>query len=225
MVPPGASQSSRFQSKQSSTNYSISQPCYRCVTSRHKLYKCDYFTERIKCNNCNIIEHKASVCSQPRRRKRGKSAFQPWGSAQIQRWKPNSFQPLRVSSGRFTRFLRRGVSGLQQSYSTEELESTSLVLTVYAIQNVPSKQYTVEINNTNQHGSGLLFILFSFQFRLVESSRSTYTTPRSDLKDVSQNVKPVFGIAYVEVKLNGQCKQLRIVLFDRPDTASLLGRE
>ena len=51
-------------------------------------------------------------------------------------------------SGRFNRFPRRGVSGLQQSNYTEESESTSSVLTVHAIQKVPPTQYTVDVNGT-----------------------------------------------------------------------------
>ena len=45
------------------------------------------------------------------------------------------------------------------------------------------------------------------------------------LKDVSQNVILVLGIANVEVRLNSKYKRLRVVFLDRPDTASLLGRE
>ena len=45
------------------------------------------------------------------------------------------------------------------------------------------------------------------------------------LKDISRNIIPVLGIANVEVRLNGQFRQLRVVFLDRTDTASLLGRE
>ena len=45
------------------------------------------------------------------------------------------------------------------------------------------------------------------------------------LKDVSRNIIPVLGIANVEVLLNSKSKQLRVVFLDRPDAASLLGRE
>ena len=45
------------------------------------------------------------------------------------------------------------------------------------------------------------------------------------LKDVSPNLIPVLGVAKVEVRLSNQSKQLRVVCLDRPDSASLLGRE
>ena len=45
------------------------------------------------------------------------------------------------------------------------------------------------------------------------------------LKDVSQNFIAVLGIANIEVRLNKQFKQLCVVFLDRPETASLLGRE
>ena len=92
-------------------------------------------------NDSNAIivvrEDKALVCHQPRQRKRGRNAFQPRCLAHTQRGTPNSFQPRRVSLGRFNRFPRHGGSGLKQSHYTEESESTSLVPTVHAIQNVP----------------------------------------------------------------------------------------
>ena len=45
------------------------------------------------------------------------------------------------------------------------------------------------------------------------------------IKDVFRNGIPVPGIANVDVRLNGQSKQLRVVFLNGPDTASLLGRE
>ena len=45
------------------------------------------------------------------------------------------------------------------------------------------------------------------------------------LKNVLQNHIPVFGIANVDVRLNGQFKQFRVVFLDCFDTASPLGRE
>ena len=46
-----------------------------------------------------------------------------------------------------------------------------------------------------------------------------------ELRDVSRNAIPVLGIAYVDVRLNDHHKRLRVVFIDRPDTASVLGRE
>ena len=45
------------------------------------------------------------------------------------------------------------------------------------------------------------------------------------LKEVSRNLIPVLGVANFEVRLSNQSKQLRVGFLDRPDTASLLGRE
>ena len=126
----------------------MTQPCYRCGTSGHNPFECNYFTQRLQCNNCGQRGHKALVCYQLRQRGRGRSTFQPRGSAHTQRGTPNSFQPRLVSSNRFTSFPRRGVSGSLQSHYTEESESTSSVLTVHAIQNVPPIQNTVEVNGT-----------------------------------------------------------------------------
>ena len=42
---------------------------------------------------------------------------------------------------------------------------------------------------------------------------------------MSRNSIPVLGMAYVEVRLKEQLKRLRVVFIDRPDTASLIGRE
>ena len=89
----------------------------------------------------------------------------------------------------------------------------------------PHSVYSRGQRHTYLHGSWLRLLLFSSQFRLVESPRSTCTTQGSILRDISRNVIPVLEISNVEVKLNGQCKQLRVVFLDRPVTASLLGRE
>ena len=87
-------------------------------------------------------------------------------------------------------------------------------------------QYKVEVNDT----------LISMEV----DSDSCYSLLNSDwwnrlgrlvlrrgpiLRDVSRNTIPVLGIVNVEVRLNDQSKQLRVVFLDRPDTASLLGRE
>ena len=204
----------------------MTQPCYRCGTSRHNPFECNYFTKGLQFNNCGRRGHKALVCCQHRQRGRGRSTFQPRGSAHTQRGSPNSFQPRRVSSNRFTSFPQRGFSGLQQSHYTEESESTSSVLTVHAIQNVPPIQYTVEVNGT--------------PISMEVDLGSCYSLLNSDwwnrlgrpvlrrgpiLKDVSRNIIPVLGIANVEVRLNGQFRQLRVVFLDRTDTASLFGRE
>ena len=88
---PESSQSTRFQTQQSLTNYTTSMPCYRCAASGHKFYECSYFINRLQCNNCNRTGHKALVCCQPRQRGRGRTAFQPQGSSHTQRGTPNSF--------------------------------------------------------------------------------------------------------------------------------------
>ena len=137
-----------FKTQQSSISYSTSMPCYRCGLSGHKPYECSYFIYRFHCDNCNKTGHKALVCCQPRRRGKGRTAFQPRGLSHTQRGTPNSFESRRVSLSRFTRFPWRGVSGPQQSHYTEESESTSSVFTVHAIQNVFFIQYTVDIKNT-----------------------------------------------------------------------------
>ena len=72
--------------------------------------------------------------------------FQLQGSTFIQRRTLNSFQPRRVSSGRFNRFLRCKVSGSQQYHYTEKSESTTSVFTVHAIQNVPP--YSIQSMST-----------------------------------------------------------------------------
>ena len=126
----------------------MTQPCYRCGTSGHNSVECNYFTQRLLCNNCGQRGHKALVCHQPRQRGRGITTYQPRGSAQTQRGTPNFFQPRRVSSNRFIRFPRRGVSGSQQSHYTEESVSISLILTIYAIQTVSPIKYTAEVNGT-----------------------------------------------------------------------------
>ena len=46
-----------------------------------------------------------------------------------------------------------------------------------------------------------------------------------ELRDVSRNAIPVLGIAYVDVRLKEQHKRLRVIFIDRPDIASLFGRE
>ena len=71
-IPPsfqhGSSQSTRFQTQRSLTNYSICMPCYRYGTSRQKQYECSYFLKQLQCNNCKRTGHKALVCCQPRQR-------------------------------------------------------------------------------------------------------------------------------------------------------------
>ena len=45
------------------------------------------------------------------------------------------------------------------------------------------------------------------------------------LNKVSRHFLPFLEVANVEVRLSNQSKQLRVVFVDRPDTASVLGRE
>ena len=68
---------------------------YCCGTSRNNSYECNYFTQRLQCNNCGRKGHNALVCCQPRQRRRGRSTFQPRGSAHTQRGTLNSFQHRR----------------------------------------------------------------------------------------------------------------------------------
>ena len=86
-------------------------------------------------------------------------------------------------------------------------------------------QYTVEVNGTPismEVDSGSCYPL------LISEWLNRFGRPLLRrgpiLKDVSRNIIPVLGIADVEVRLNGQSKQLRVVFLDRTDIASLLGR-
>ena len=115
---------------------------------------------------------------------------------------------------------------MQQSHYIEESKSISSVLTVQAIQNVPLIQNTVEVNGTPismevESNSCYFHLNFDYWNRLSRP----FLRRRPILKDVSRNIIPVLGIANVEVWLNGQSKQLRVVCLDRTETASLLGRE
>ena len=174
------------------------QPCYRWGTSWHNPFVCNYLTQLLQWYNCGQRGHKALVCHQPRQQGRGGSTFQLRCFAHTQRGTPNSFQPRRVSLNRFTRYFRRGVSGSQQFHYTKESESTLSVFTIYAIQSVPSIQYTVKVNGT--------------PISIEVDSRSCYSLLNSDwwnrlgrpvlrrgpiLKDVSLNIIPVLGIANV----------------------------
>ena len=201
-------------------------PCYRCESSGHKLDEYIYFINQFQCNNCNRTGQKDLVCCQNWQRGRGQTAFQPRGSFQSQRGTGTSFQPRRVSSGKFTKFSRRGVSGSYQSHYTEESESTSSVLTVHAIQNVLPIQYTVEVNGTPismEVASGSCYSLLNSEW--WNRLGWPILCQGQILKVVSRNLIPVLGVSNVEIRLSNQTKQLRVVFLDRPDTASLLGRE
>ena len=93
-------------------------------------------------------------------------------------------------------------------------------------QTFPPIQYTVEVN-----GSPISMEVYSGScYSLLNSdwwNRLGRPVLRRDpiLKDVSQNFIAVLGIANIEVRLNKQFKQLCVVFLDRPETASLLGRE
>ena len=117
-------------------------------------------------------------------------------------------------------------SQVRMSHYTEESESTLSVLTVPAIQNVFPIQYTVEVNGTPismevESGSCYSFLNSDWWNRLARP----ILRQGPILKDVWRNLIPVLGVSNVEVRLSDQSKQLRIVFLDRPDTASLLGRE
>ena len=221
-----SSQSTRFQTQQSSTNYRISMPCYGYGASGHKHYECNNFVNRLQSNNCNRTGQKALVCCQPRKLRRGRTTFQPRVSTHTQGWTPNFFQRQRVLSGRFYRFPRHGVSSPEQSNYTDESESTSSVLTVHPIQNVSPIQYTVEVNGTPismKVDSGSCYSLLNSNWwnRLGRLVLRRGAIP----EDVSRNLIPVLKIANVEVRLKDQSKQLRVVLQVWPDTAFQLERK
>ena len=154
------------------------------------------------------MRHKSSVGFQSHRRVRGSATFQPRDSTHVQRETSYSNQQPRVPSRGVGRFLRRrGISGPQQSHYTEETESTSSVLMVNAIQNVPPIHYTVEVNGTPismEVDSGSCYSLLNSDWwkRLERPLLRQGPT----LRDVSRNLIPVLGMANVDVKLNGQCK-------------------
>ena len=98
--------------------------------------------------------------------------------------------------------------------------TSNSVITIHSIKNVPPITYNVQINGvpiTMELDSGPCYSLCN--------SNYWKQLGRPEPRDVSQNELFVLGIAYVNVSLNDQNKQLRVVFIDSPDTASLLGRE
>jgi hypothetical protein len=79
----------------------------------------------------------------------------------------------------------------------------------------------IPINMELDSGSGYSILNSTWWKRLGQPLLRSGPT----LRDVSRNLIPVLGIGNVEVKLNDQLKNLRVVFVDRPDTACVLGRE
>ena len=97
---------------------------------------------------------------------------------------------------------------------------------IHAIHNVPLIQYTVEVNGTPisiKVYSGSCYSLLNSDWWNRLGRPVLYLGPI--LKDVSRKIILVLEISNVEVRLNGQYKQFRVVFLDRPNTASLLERE
>ena len=228
---PRQNQSSRFPSQQSSSNQP--QPCYRCGTSGHQSYQCEYLTKGFICFNCQKIGHRSSMCFQPQRHTRSKSVTVSRDSSNSA-WKLSIFS----TAAWFPTSARLPTSWVWQA----SLSVVAEVLTNLTILKSPNQlrqflrfmrfrtflqyKYTVEVNGTPismEVDSGSCYSLLNSDWwnRLGRPLLRQGPT----LKDVSRNIIPVLGIANVDVKLNGQSKQLRVVFLDRPDTASLLGRE
>ena len=99
-------------------------------------------------------------------------------------------------------------------------------MTVHSIENVPPITYNVDINSlsiTMELDSGSCYSLLNSEHWIQLGKPELKKGP--ELRDVSRDSIPVLGIAYVDVRLKEQHKRLRVVFIDRPNNASLLGRE
>ena len=99
-------------------------------------------------------------------------------------------------------------------------------MNVHSIENVQPITYKVKVNGvsiTMELDSGSCYSLLNSEH--WKQLGKPELTKEPELRDVSRNAIPVFGIAYVEVRLKEQHKRLREVFIDRPDIAFLLGRK
>ena len=106
-------------------------------------------------------------------------------------------------------------------------DSTSgSIMTLHSIENVLPITYNVEVNCLPikmEFDSGSCYSLLNSEHWKQLNKPELKKGP--ELRDVSRNAIPVLGIAYVDVRLKEQHKRLRVIFIDRPDIASLFGRE
>ena len=104
--------------------------------------------------------------------------------------------------------------------------TSSSIMTVYSIEGVPPITYKEEVNDltlTMEIDSGSCYSILNSEYWQQLGQPELAKGP--ELRDVSRNCIHVLGMAYVDVRLKEKSKRLRVVFIDRPDTASLIGRE
>ena len=217
----------------SSSNKFAQVPCERCGKRGHLPEKYYFLTQQLTCNRCGRVGHKATVCksrppspsSQPQHKTSdtSRSASKNWRAKSSNK----NCLPFRDrSSSHHVNETESLDSDASDSSNHVDDSASGFIITVHSIENVSPITYNVELNSlpiTMELDSGSCYSLLNSEH--CKQLGKPELTKGPKLRDVSRNSIPVLGIAYVDVRVKEQQKRLRVVFIDRPDTASLLGRE
>ena len=206
-------------------------PCHRCGLRGHQPEQCFFLTRKLTCNKCGDVGHKAVMC-----RNNSQHKLQDSSKSSATNWRAETSSNEHYSrdrSGNYSRD-RSTLHHVNDSEPQDQFDSSNYVddstsnsvMTIHSIENVPPITYNVQINGvtiTMELDSGSCYSLLNSNYWKQLGRPELVKGP--ELRDVSRNELPVLGIAYVNVCLKDQNKQIRVVFIDRPDTSSLLGRE
>ena len=202
--------------------------CHRCGRRGHQPEQCFYLTRNLTCHKCGNVGHNARMCrydTQDKPQDSSKSASKNWRAETANNDPSKSGSQSRCRSPSYHIDDIEAQDNSDASNHVDDFTSSSIMM-VHSIENVLPITYKVEVNGcpiSMELDSGSCYILLNSKHWKQLGQPELAKGP--ELRDVSRNSIPVLGMAYVEVRLKEQLKRLRVVFIDRPDTASLIGRE
>ena len=186
------------------------------------------FTHKLTCNKCGRVKHKATVCKTQSQHNAADTSRFSSKNSRAKTANNDRSQSRSQSRGRCSSHHVKDTETQDVSDASNHVDdsTSSSIMTVHSIVNVPPITYYVEVNGlpiTLELDSGCCYSLLNSEH--WKQLGKPELTKGPELRDVLRNAITVLGIAYVDVRLQEQHKRLRVVFIDRPDTASLLGRE
>ena len=211
--------------------------CHRCGRRGHQPEQCYFLTRNLTCHKCGNVGHNARMCRNDFQHKPqdfSKFSSKNWRTETSEKERSKSIANNNRSQS------QNQFRGRPSSHHIDEIESqdisdasnqvddstSSSIMTVHSIENVPPITYKVQVNGltlTMELDSGSCYSLLNSEHWKRLGQPELAKEP--ELRDVSPNSIPVLGMGYVDVRLMDKLKRLSVVFIDRPDTASLIGRE